>query len=218
VDERALAEVRLLASRDADLAEQAARLRGLGDEAEAIRARAEAIESFFAGYPDEEKRRRAATDRARQELDRWRAEAARAGEEVEAARDEQERATAERALRRADDRVAVAETAVAAAAEAEAELERTAAALTEEVPSLEQRAARVAQAFPEAGRPSGGLRALVEWASGVRASIFVAVGQLEQQRERLIREAIELGTNLVGEPLYGSTTAQVRDRVEATLG
>jgi chromosome segregation ATPase len=217
VDERALAEVRQLASCDAELAAQAERLRELGAAAEAIRERAEEIESFFAEYPDEEQRRRAATDHARQELDRWRAELNRAREELDAARDEEKRAAAERAARRTADRVLVAEVGAARAARAEGELEHTAAALTEESLTLEARAACVAEDVPDVGPPGTGLSQLVAWASQVRASIFVAVGQLEQQRERVIREANELGTNLLGEPVYGSTTAQIRARVEAAL-
>jgi hypothetical protein len=43
----------------------------------------------------------------------------------------------------------------------------------------------------------------------------VATRQLDAQRERIIREANELGTMLLGEPTYGSTAAQVFARVEA---
>ena len=56
---------------------------------------------------------------------------------------------------------------------------------------------------------------LVEWSSRVRAHVFVAAGQLDSQRDRVIREASELGSMLLGEPLYGATPAQVRARVEA---
>ena len=69
--------------------------------------------------------------------------------------------------------------------------------------------------LPEiAGAPSGP-RELVEWSSRVRAHVFVAAGQLDSQRDRVIREASELGSMLLGEPLYGATPAQVRARVEA---
>ena len=55
---------------------------------------------------------------------------------------------------------------------------------------------------------------LIEWASSKHAELFVALGQLDTQRERVIREANELATALLGEPTFGSTPAQVLERVE----
>jgi chromosome segregation ATPase len=215
VDGRALAEVRRLAARDAELATEAARLRDLGDTAEAIRARAEAIDSFFSAYAAEESRRRSAMAEARTDLDARRAELSRAREELAAARSEDQRVTGEAAVRRATDHVSVAEARVVRSAEEEAELEREAERLPQELGELEKRAAEVAAALPDLPSPEPG--ALPEWASSVRAHVFVAAGQLDAQRERLIREANELGTMLVGEPLYGATTSQVQARVEAGL-
>ena len=58
---------------------------------------------------------------------------------------------------------------------------------------------------------------LVDWAARAQASLFVAVGQIDTQRDRVIREANELATMLLGEPTYGATPEQARARVEATL-
>jgi hypothetical protein len=60
--------------------------------------------------------------------------------------------------------------------------------------------------------PLGG--SLVEWASHAHAELFVAAGQIDVQRERVIREANELATMLLGEPAYGATVAQALARVE----
>jgi hypothetical protein len=57
------------------------------------------------------------------------------------------------------------------------------------------------------------VRDLVEWSSHAHAELFVAAGQLDAQRERVIREANELATMLLGEPTYGSTVGQLAERV-----
>ena len=82
-----------------------------------------------------------------------------------------------------------------------------AAALPHELERLEARA----------GRAGAGARGLVEWAAQEHADVFVELGQVSLRRERVIREANELATMLLGEPTFGSTAAQVRARVEATL-
>ena len=80
---------------------------------------------------------------------------------------------------------------------------------------LDARAGAVSAELPEIANAPSGPRELVEWSSRVRAHVFVAAGQLDSQRDRVIREASELGSMLLGEPLYGATPAQVRARVEA---
>jgi hypothetical protein len=57
------------------------------------------------------------------------------------------------------------------------------------------------------------VRELAEWASRAHAELFVAAGQLDAQRDRVIREANELATMLLGEPTYGATVAQLAQRV-----
>jgi chromosome segregation ATPase len=218
VNERAVEDVRRLAARDAGLAAEADRLRRLADEAEDVRARAEATEMFFASYTEEERRLREATADAREELERRRAEAAQAQTELEAARRDEERVAAERAVARARDRLADAEARIARGAEAEAELERHSAALTAEIPSLEQRAAAISSQLRELPPAPRGPSELIDWASRARTHVFVTAGQIDSQRDRLIREANELGSMLLGEPVYGSTADQILDRIEATIG
>ena len=53
MDERAVNELRQLAALDAELAESASGLRGLDATVAALRRRAEAIDAFFADYPEE---------------------------------------------------------------------------------------------------------------------------------------------------------------------
>ena len=213
-----LTVLRQLAASDNELEAQGERLRALADEVESVRARAEAVESFFAEYSEQESRRKAATAAAREDAERRAEEARRAAAELEAATGEERRVAAEHAVARADDRVAVAEARVERAEGAERELEREAVAHLEEVPVLEQAAQRVSRELPDLPPEPKGPRDLLDWASRARATLFVAESGIDTQRERLIREANELGTMLLGEPTYGSTAAQVQARVEATIG
>jgi hypothetical protein len=208
-----LSDLKALEQRDSELAARGARLREAAEEAAAIRARAEEIDAFFADYPDAETRVRVALASAERDLDARRTEAAQAQSELSHARTDDERAAAERALGRAHDHLEIAEGRVARAVAGRDALERDAAALPEELPRLAARAAVVG----DGDAPGDAPRELADWAARAQASLFVAAGQIDTQRERIIREANELATMLLGEPTYGATPAQARARVEATL-
>jgi chromosome segregation ATPase len=218
VNLRAVHDLEQLARRDRELADAADRLRGLDGQVAAIRVRAEAIDTFFAAYPVEERRRRAELDAAEGELERRRAEQAEAQRELDSARDDEARERGRHAVARADDHVSVAAAALERAASAAAELERDASSFPEEVPRLEERARAVAAESDDVPPSPTGVRELVAWASHAHAELFVAIRQVEGERERLIREANELATNLLGEPTYGSTIAQLAERVLPLAG
>ncbi|HEX3806203.1 MAG TPA: hypothetical protein VHV52_05415 [Gaiellaceae bacterium] len=213
MDERAVTDLRELAERDSELAERGSRLRALDAEVAAVRARAEAIDAFFAEYPQEEMRRRETVAAADAELERRRAELAAAESAFAAAREDETRERAETAIERGRDHVAVATAGLERARAAAAELERDASALSEELPLLEQRARRAAVEVPDAPEPAAGPSGLVEWASHAHAELFVAAGQLDVQRERVIREANELATMLLGEQTFGATVEHALARV-----
>ena len=208
MDERAVNELRRLADLDAVLTAGSSRLRGLDGEIAAIRARAEAIDAFFAAYPEEESRRSAELEEAEHELARRREELARAEHSLAAASDAEARIHAEHAVARALDHIAVGEARIARAQAAADDLERDALELPRELNELEARA-RAVPDVPQLGS------SLVEWASHAHAELFVATGQVDVQRERVIREANELASMLLGEPTYGATVAQALARVEA---
>jgi hypothetical protein len=218
VNQRAVHDLEQLAQRDRELADGADRLRGLDAHVAAIRVRAEAVDTFFAAYPDEERRRRAELDAAEAELERRRAEHAEAQRELDSARDEEARERGRHAAARASDHVSVAAAALERAASSAAELERDASSFPEEVPRLEERARAVAAESDDVPPPPKGVRELVAWASHAHAELFVAIRQVEGERERLIREANELATTLLGEPTYGSTVAQLAERVLPLAG
>ena len=88
------------------------------------------------------------------------------------------------------------------------ELGRDTEALPRELVELKARA----RAVPDVP-PLGD--SLVEWASHAHAELFVAAGQVDVRRERVIREANELASMLLGESVYGATVEQALARVEA---
>ena len=208
MDERAVNELRRLAALDAELAESASTLRELDGTVATIRGRAEAIDAFFAAYPEAETNRGAELKEAQEELLRRRDELAAAQRTLAEAHEDEARIHAEHAVARALDHIAVAEDRLARARSAHDELERDAAALPRELDELEVRA----RAIP--GVPRFG-SSLIEWASHAHAELFVAAGQIDVQRERVIRESNELASMLLGEPTYGATVAQALARVEA---
>jgi chromosome segregation ATPase len=205
VDRRALSELRDLAGHDAELTAEADELRRRDDDVAAIRVRAEAIDAFFSSYANQEARHGSAIAAARADLAHRLEELAQADAVLARARDEDARIHAQHAVDRAHDHRAVAESTLQRAEGELAELEREAAALPHELAELERRA----------GGGVAGARGLIEWASHTHAELFVAAGQIATSRERLIREADELASMLLGEPTYGATIAQALARVEA---
>lgn len=115
----------------------------------------------------------------------------------------------------------------AAASRAEAgELEQRLDLAAREVPELEQRTAGLARELAgrprlarEAGQePAPGLDGIIEWSSRARAALAVARSTLAAERDAGIREANELGSVVLGEPLVASSAALVAKRVEERLG
>ncbi len=89
------------------------------------------------------------------------------------------------------------------------ELERSASEVTARL----ERSARVSSVEP----PEPGLSGLAEWGARAHAALVVARGGLEAERERIVREANELASSVLGEPLYTARVAQVRKRLEEAL-
>jgi len=207
VDERAVNELRQLAALDAELAESASGLRGLDATVAAVRGRAEEIDAFFAGYSEEVVRRSAELNDAHEEVSRRREELAAAQRTLAETRDVDARVHAEHAVKRALDHIVVAEERSARAQSAYDALQQETEELPRERAELETRARAVPDVPPLSG-------SLVDWASRAHAELFVAAGQIDVQRERIIREANELASLLLGEPTYLATVAQTLTRVE----
>ncbi|HYM63629.1 MAG TPA: hypothetical protein VES61_03015 [Gaiellaceae bacterium] len=210
---------------DETLQAAAAELDELGAEVERVRLVAAELEAFQAQLPVARERLEA----ERAEAARQAADALRAGDEAEASlqaadrgRSEEAAAGARRAVVRTRDAQRMAERRVAELGEGAAKLAGAAAGAIREAAELEEQARELATAFGEHSRlteqatsdPAPGLAAVVEWGRAARAALFVARGGLNSEREAVIRQANELGSVLLGEPVFAVRPAVVRRRVE----
>jgi hypothetical protein len=123
---------------------------------------------------------------------------------------------------RARDRLSSAERRAAEAHEAAFDLDRRAQGADAEGQELEQEARRLAEELrgrprlaQDAGAdPAPGLGGIAEWGSAAGAALFVARGQLAAEREGVIRQANELGSLALGEPLTALGASVVARRVQ----
>jgi cell division septum initiation protein DivIVA len=209
----AVAELHDLERRDDELATAADRLRTVQDDVARLRARTEAIEAFLGAFDDEEARLSAEIADAERDVAERREEQARAHSDVESARSDEERELREKALARARDHVAVALSRLDREVAELEQLEADATELPAELAGLEAKARELSASSPEL--PPFANESLVSWASHAHAELFVALSQLNARRDRIIREANELASSVLGEPTFGSTVAQARRQVEA---
>lgn len=199
MDERLVTVARELAARDRDLERRAARLHALEAKVESVRAGAEAIAALDARRYAETARLTAAVSGAASVVEARRSDVERTSAELDAGTEETERVVAERTHARALDRLGDAEGRLERAQTAAAQLDERIRSLPVELARLARRAAAFASELDEAS-PGLELAALHAWAGQARATLFTNLGQLEIRRERIIREANELGTMLLGGP------------------
>jgi chromosome segregation ATPase len=220
-----------LERRDAAIARELDTVRGLAERAGQVRARAGEARAALERIPvelEELGARRAVAG----------AEAARAGEELERAesrlaalessrrRREDELDRARKELATARDALADARTQVERIDERAALVRDEQRSLAVEADALGAAAAQVASAMQDLARlgeaaarePGTTLDDVEEWGGHARSALFVARGTLESERERIVLEANELGSSVLGEPLGASSVALVRRRLAAHLG
>ena len=221
-DARHVQFARELEARDERVADELGALQQLQAEVAELRTHGEAIAAFRAAYPGELARIEETAASACEELAARAAEREAAEVELERARSDEDRAAARRAVTRATDAESSSRRKLERAEEEQSTLEREAARLDEELPRLERRAMELGHRLEEHRRvtrietdPSG-LEPLLDWASRARAALFVAAGGLETERERIVREANELGAAALGEPAVVTSVRLVRERLERT--
>ena len=224
MSEEVLAFLRELEDTDETLSAAEADLDDLAAEVERVRLRASGLGEFLARVPVDQERLEA----QRAQAERQAAHALQAREKAEESqgvaelgRSEDAVAETRRAVVRTRDALRMVDRRVAELDEEAAELEGAAADAIHEAAELEARARRLAASFREhprlieqAASPPPGLAGVVEWGSAARAALFVARGGLGSEREAVIRQANELGSVLLGEPLLATRPATVRRRVE----
>jgi chromosome segregation ATPase len=229
VNETPLVILRELVQEDEGRSVVLAALDRLLDETAAVRERTERLRALFLEAPSERARIDGEIDAAELEVHQRSAAVAEAEAELAAAEakaDEERIAAANRFLVRARDALAVAEKRATAFRSEASELERRLADAEREVPQIESRAVELANSLRDRPRlaqeaacePPPGLAGVAEWTSSARAALVVARSGVAAEQEAVIRQANELGSVILGEPLVASSAAVVARRVEQALG
>jgi DNA repair exonuclease SbcCD ATPase subunit len=215
-----LAYARELEAEDSVLAEAIAEIESLRHEAGELRGRAGHAVEFLALLPEARSAAAAAREEAEAELEHRRAEAADAEARLERAEKEEAVLAARRAVVRTRDLATGAERKVARLRADEEALEAEAREVEAELPELDRLAGDLAERLggvrraPETGPLQPGAAGAAAWAARAEASLFVARGGLETERERVIRQANELAAAALGDPLAASSVSRVREQLE----
>jgi hypothetical protein len=225
-DLRALDTLTQLVAAEEEYASLARRVDELLHAAAAVRGRAEALASVLDRAGPERERLAAALAEA-EGLVREREQTLREAEvELGAARngrDEGRLKAAERFTVRARDALTSAQRHAGLARQAVDEHKARVDAARRAVPEVETEAGKLAgllRGLPRlapgaATPPQPGLGGVVEWARAARAALTVARSSVSSERDALIRQANELGSVLLGQPLAASSVDLVRRQVEA---
>lgn len=134
---------------------------------------------------------------------------------------ESARLEAARAAQHARDAAEDADLRVARALQERARLEREAAEQGAEAERVERRGdelsrhARLEHGVPP---PQTGLHGFLDWAARAHGELLVAHAALATERDKVVREATELLSGVLGEPLLGGPVAGVRERLGRALG
>jgi hypothetical protein len=215
--------------RDAEAAAALELVVDLGRHADEIRARSEELRLFLDTAPGE----LAALERSEAEARDAQVAAAATLADAEhrvaglelARRSADAKADAKRELERAEQVAADASVRLRRVVAERAALAETEAAARTEGGDLVGQARQVAlsiQNVPRVSRtgreaPGDALAGLSDWGGRVHAALFLVRGQLEAERDRLVREANELAGAVLGVQLAGSSVTLVRRRLEEAL-
>ena len=207
-----VAYARELEAEDAALAAALEEVDRAREEASSLRERAEHAHDVLDRLPERRSASARAVDDAEGELQRRRAELQEAESQLEQATKDEALLAARRAVVRAQDLVASEERKVERVRLGAAAVEEDAAAMQAELPELDRAAADLAPRVE--GVPEPAEIGVASWAARAEAALFVRRSGLEAQRERVIRQANELGAAAFGEPLLSASVSLVRERLE----
>jgi DNA repair exonuclease SbcCD ATPase subunit len=198
------------------------RVGGLRDRIAAVRQTHERVPAELAQLEQLDAEERDRLERAQGELSAARKRLAGLGstgnsEALEAAR---------RAVERGDAAVSEAAAALERLAGRREELRAEERGTRAEADEIEADARRLAGDLREAPRlsandvddPDAGLDGADAWAERAQAGLLVVRTGLEQERERTVREAAELGASALSEPVGPAGVAAIRRRLERELG
>jgi hypothetical protein len=221
--------IRELERADEEVAAVLAELDELYASIEVVRRRALDLEEFFVRLPTVRAAAAEAVKNAEREVLAAEETVERAATELRTAEEagEAERLAAARRFDvRARDSLSVARRRHGEALAERERLATEAAAAERERPELVAHAGELAAALRERPRlardagaaPGAGLDDASAWAAGARAALLVARSSLAAERDAVIRQANELGSLVLGEPLAPGGTSTVARRVERALG
>jgi hypothetical protein len=214
---------------DEAIGAERAELDELAARAAALVGRAVELRELLARLPEEREAAAAAVVEAEGALAEAQEAVWRAGKELATAETGQDReriAAARRFEVRARDHLHIAERKAAAAREHVSELAARADAARQDAADIETRAQELADVLEQSPRlmedavagPGPAPEGVAEWGTGVRAALLVARSQLAAERDAVVRQAVELGTVLLGEEIPPTSAAAVARRVERELG
>jgi hypothetical protein len=229
MDDQRLALLRELERADEAVAARLEVLDGLYAAVEELRERALELKGFFARLPGERQALADAVEEADRAFEDARVAAEQAAREqarAEEAGDPERLAEARRFEVRVRDSLHMAERRAAAARGQASELAAHAAAAERETAGLEARAAELAVSLAArpgltddaVAEPGAGAAGVAEWGTRARAALLVARSQVSAEGDAVVRQANELGSAVLGEPLPPLGAREVARRVEGTLG
>jgi hypothetical protein len=226
--DRRLAILADLERREEEVAAELAEIDELYTASEQIRLAALDQVDFLARLPIERDAASSEVEMATRTLDEARAVFENAEQELAAAektRDEKVLAAARRFHIRTRDALHLAERRARAAEDRAAKLEAAATAAEEHAKELDARARELGEALGRRARvaveteipPDASLAQVAEWGTQARAALLVARGQVAAERDALVRQANELASNVVGEPVAAMSAAGAADLLRRTL-
>jgi chromosome segregation ATPase len=223
-----LALLRELVAADEACSAELAELDAIAAELSDVRSRAETAASVLSSAEGERARlaqELAEAENERGERARAVREAAAALAAAEASGDEERLAAARRFHVWVTDALHVTERRVGAVAAAQQVLEEQVSAAEEDAPAAERRAAAISASLSGRPRiaekathvPRTGLDGVMDWATTARAALVVARTAVVRERDNVIRQANELGSAVLGEPLLAASASVVAAHVEQHL-
>jgi DNA repair exonuclease SbcCD ATPase subunit len=226
--DRRLAILEDLESAEEEVAAELAEIDGLYAAGEEVRLAGLDLVEFHERLPDERNAARREIEETARALEEAKANAERAEQELATAQatDDPERlADARRFHIRAQDALHLAERRAKDAQAHAAELEEAVKAAEERAKDLTARARELAEALRRRPRvaleteipPDASPADLAEWGTQAHAALLVARNQVASERDAFVRQANELASNVVGEPVAAMSAAGAAELLRRTL-
>ena len=226
--DRRLAILEDLERAEEEVAAELAEIDELYAAFEQVRLGAHDLGDFLERLPEAREAAAREIEEAARALDEAQAAFRKAEQELAAAEkgeDKERLAAARRFLIRTRDALHLAERRARAAEDRAAELEAAAIAAEQHAKELSTRSRELAQVLGRRPRvavktvipPDAVPAQVAEWGTQVRAALLVARSQVAAEREALVRQANELASNVVGEPVAVMSTAGAADLLRRTL-